>query len=146
MAGNPFTQLGSLNKLRGSIKFTSNSSLNITPQFLGANGISLNFEGQATRPNPVNVGVVPSPEVYLQITLGISLVKTLAIAAAWKAQVEDSSLLGDMVVRLDVDKFPPFDLSNGFILNPETITAHGVDPNFPLRLQGTWYINNSLWP
>lgn len=146
MAGNPLIQLGTLNRLRGSVKFTTNSALNITPSFLGANGISLNFDGQATRPNNVNVGIVPSPEVYIPVTVRVNLLKTLAIAAAWKAQLESSSLVGDFVVRLDVNSYPPFDISNGYILNPDTITAHGVDPNFTIAFQGTYYINSSLWP
>lgn len=146
MASNPFVQLGSLNKLLANVKFTTNPGLNIPAQYMSLDGLRVGFEGQAATPIDVMMGVVPSGNPYIRVTLRFGVVKSLAIANAWKQQLESAAQVGDFVVRPDVAGFAAFDFSNGFILNPEELVLNGSDASFRLSLCATYYINSSLFP
>src|SRR5271156_4655421 len=112
---NPQIPQGTLNRLRASITLTSFPGLNITQSYLGRQGISLTFDGVVTTPIDTMTGIVPSPEPYQRITCSAHLLKTQALAAAWKAQVELNALLGDITIRPDIPSgagISPYQLSN----------------------------------
>lgn len=146
MPGNPQVALGSLNKLKASLKFTSNSSLNILPSYMAQAGLTVGFEGQATNYSEVYVGAVPSPNPFILVTIRFGVLKTQVLGPLWKQQVETNTLVGDFVLRPDVQGFPPFDFTNGFIMNPDEIAMNGSSPTFGISLKATYYINSSLWP
>jgi hypothetical protein len=146
VASNPLVLLGSLNKLKASLKFTSNPQLNVLPSYMSAAGLAVGFEGQATNYTEVYVGVVPSPNPFILVTIRFGVLKTQSLGPAWKSQLETSTIVGDFVVRPDVVGFPPFDFTNGFIQNPEEISMNGSDPTFRIMLKATYAINSSLFP
>lgn len=146
MPGNPQVLLGSLNKLRANLKFTSNPSLNILPSYMNQAGLTVGFEGQATNYSEVYVGVVPSPNPFILVTIRFGVLKTQALGPLWKAQVESNTLIGDFVLRPDVQGFPAFNFTNGFIMNPDEIAMNGSNPAFGISLKATYSINSSLWP
>jgi hypothetical protein len=143
---NPNVPLGSLNKLKASLKFTSNASLNILPSYMSQAGLTIGFEGQATSYSEVYVGVVPSPNPFILVTIRFGVLKTQVLGPLWKAQVESNTLIGDFVLRPDVQGFPSFDFTNGFIMNPDEIAMNGTSAMFGISLRATYQINSSLWP
>lgn len=146
MPANPNVPLGSLNKLKASLKFTSNQSLNILPSYMSQSGLTIGFDGQATNYSEVYVGVVPSPNPFILVTIRFGVLKTQVLGPLWKAQVESNTLVGDFVLRPDVQGFPSFDFTNGFIMNPDEIAMNGTSPMFGISLRATYQINSSLWP
>lgn len=146
MPANPNVPLGSLNKLKASLKFTSNASLNILPSYMSQSGLTIGFEGQVTNYSEVYTGVVPSPNPFVLVTIRFGVLKTQVLGPLWKAQVESNTLIGDFVLRPDVAGFPSFDFVNGFIMNPDEIAMNGSSPNFGISLRATYYTNSSLWP
>lgn len=143
---NPQIPAGPISLLETSVTLDSFPSLNITPSYLGKQMVRLAFEGEMTRHLPVAVGVVPSQQVYLIATLTIDLVKSLSLAAQYKAQWESNSFLGDVVVRPDTTVFPAFDLSQVGIVDVREMSFNGEEPDIFVTLRGSYAINSSLWP
>lgn len=146
MAANPLVSLGSLNLTRASVKFSANPQLNVTPSFLTRAGVTLALNRDATRAIEVNTGIVPSPEVYIPATVRINLLKTQALSGTWKGQLESNTLIGDFVVRADAQGHPPYQFTNGYILNIGEITTNGSDPTWQAVVGGTYYVNSGMWP
>ena len=89
MAGtNPLVSQGSLNRLRASVVWPDNPTLNVTASYLGKEGVSLALDGEATTFINTLVGAVTSPEPYQMITLTIHLLKTQGLASLYKSQQE----------------------------------------------------------
>jgi hypothetical protein len=142
---NPLVNQGQLNRLRASIQVPAAPILNITSSFLSKRGITLSFEGQSTVYLDTMTGAVISPEPYLKASVTVYLVKTLPPAAAYKAQLELLSAIGDISLITDATSFPNYDLANCSIMaNPEQSFA-GDQPDYAVTLGGLYYINSSLF-
>src|SRR6202790_1583538 len=109
---NPMIAQGTLNRLRGSVKFVSNPQLNITAPYVVKEGISLSLEGEATLVIPTMTGVVQSPEPYMIANVTINIVKTNGIASTYKTFLENTSLVGDMVITPDTIALPTYYVNN----------------------------------
>ena len=144
-SANPQVPQGQLNRLRGSITFSSFPGLNVTASYLGREGLGLNFEGQATLSIDTMTGVVQSPEPYVKASVMVHLIKTQALAALFKAQIENSTLLGDATVRTDATSLPPYQLSNCAISTVNAIKIDGTDAGWVIMITGIYYINSALW-
>lgn len=143
---NPLIALGSLNRLRASVIITDLPSLNITPSFLGQEGISLSLDGEATGRLPQMVGVVNSPEPFMAVTIQIPMLKTLDIANLYKQRMETDTLLGDIQVRPDVSTgLGIYAFSNGAIMSVGNLDFGGRNAVFGIALQAVYYINSNLW-
>lgn len=142
---NPIVPQGTINRLRASVTVTSLSALNITASYLGKEGISLSFDGLITTPIETMTGVVPSPEPYQKVTISAHLLKTQALANAWKQQLEALSLIGDITVRSDSAQLDPYQFSNCYITNVNPLKFAGDDAGWVISLGGIYYINSSLW-
>lgn len=148
MAGNPLVALGALNRLKSTVVWNSFASLNITPSYLGKNGIRVSPKGPATAIYDVMAGIVPSPEPYIRIGLMLPLLKTQALSNLYKVQMEANSVLGDCTVRPDVA--PPnglgiYQFSNMSITEVGELSFDGSDPVYMVSLEGIYYVNSSLW-
>lgn len=141
---NPLVSLGTLNRLRASVTFNSNPSLNVTASYLNKEGISLNL-GDVTAMLPAMTGMVPSPEAYVPATITIHLLKTQPLSAQFKTQLESNSLIGNATVRVDSASHPPYDITNCFIAGVETIKANGEDAGWVVRIRGTYNVNSTLF-
>jgi len=145
MATNPLIAQGTLNRLRGSLVITDHSSLNVTAPYLGKEGIGLSLEGDATGILPTMTGTVTSPEPYQICSVSVNLLKTNGLAARYKAQMEDNSVLGDITVIPDTSSLPNYPLRNCAIQSVQPLKLNGEDAGFTVNITGYYVINNSLW-
>jgi hypothetical protein len=92
-------------------------------------------------------GAVTSPEPYQMISLSINLLKTQQLSALYKFQMEDTCLLGDCVVRPDVQSggLTPYDLTNMAIESVREQSYSGEDAGWTVMCRGYYLINASLW-
>jgi hypothetical protein len=145
---NPLIAQGSLNRLRASIVWPSNASLNVTASYLGRMGIRLALDGESTLYIPTMTGAVTSPEPYMMITCTIHLLKTQQLAGLYKAQMETNALLGDGTVRPDVaagNGLGPYQITNCAIESVAELAFAGDDPGFSVRIRGYYLVNSSMW-
>jgi hypothetical protein len=139
---------GTLNRLRASVTFVSLPGLNIPASYLGKEMIGMSFDGVITTPLETATGVVTSPEPYQRVTVSCHLVKSMALASLWQAQILVNSLVGDFVVRPDSDpsiSLGPFSISNGMVNTVSPLRFDGTDPNYSLILSGQYYVNSNLF-
>lgn len=139
---------GTLNRLRTSVTFVSLPGLNIPASYLGKEMVGMSFEGVVTTPLETATGVVTSPEPYQRVTVTCHLVKSMALAALWQAQIQVSGLVGDFVVRPDSDpsvSIGPYQISNGMVNTVAGLRFDGSDPNWTLVLSGQYYVNSNLF-
>lgn len=145
MANNPLVDQGTLNRLRATVQVPDFPALNITPSFLGREGISLSLEGEATTTIGTMTGTVQSPEPYQMIRLSVHLLKSQALAAQYKAQMEGSTLIGDIVVRPDAITLPAYQLKNCAIAAVRELDFSGRDAGYVVMITGYYTVNNGLW-
>lgn len=145
MAGNPLVDQGTLNRLRGSITWSSNPSLNITAPYLGREGISLSLTGEATQFFPTLTGTSTSPEPYQMIEVTVHLLKTQSFADLYKKQMEASSLLGNGVVWPDTTTLSTYEILNCGIKSVRELPFNGTSPEWVVTIGGYYLVNSSLW-
>lgn len=144
---NPLIPQGILNRVRASIIWTSFPQLNVTAPYLGRAGISLAPEGPTTVFLPTMTGAVPSMEPYQKMTLTINLLRTQLLSNLYKQQMESSSLLGDGVVRPDIQTqgIGVYQLSNCAIENYRELNFAGGDAGYMILVGGYYNINSTLF-
>lgn len=145
---NPLISQGSLNRLRASIVWPANASLNVTAGFLGRRGISLALDGESTLYINTLTGAVASPEPYMMITLTIHLLRTQQLCSLYKVQMEANALIGDGTVRPDVPPgtgLAPYNVVNCAIQSINEMSFAGDDADFSVRIRGYYLLNSSLW-
>lgn len=145
---NPNIPQGTLNRLKASVTLADVPELNVTPAFLGREMIGLSFDGAATTYTQTATGAVTSPEPYQKTTLTIHLLKTQALAPAYKARLEANSLLGDITVYPDVNTgvgITPYALNNCAIESVREVKFDGMDAGWVVTIGGFYIINNNLW-
>lgn len=145
MATNPLVAQGNLNRLRGSVVWPGFPALNVTAPFLGREGISLALEGESTAFLPTMTGAVTSQEVYMMIGLTMHLLKTQALADAYKAQMELNSLLGDGTVRPDAKELSPYAIINCAIQSVRELRFSGDDAGYAVSVRGYYLVNAALF-
>lgn len=144
--GNPLVDQGVLNRIKASVVWNNNSSLNVTAPFLNKEGIRLSLDGEATKFLPTMTGAVTSPEAYMMVTLTINLLKTQSLSAQYKAQFELSTTLGDCVVRPDTSTgLTPYELTNCALEGVPQQTYNGEDAGWVVTVRGYYLINSALF-
>jgi len=141
----PNTNQGTINRLRASVVWPSFPALNVTASFLGEEAIRLSLEGGATTFLPTLTGAVTSPEPYQPMSLRINLLKTQALANAYKAQMELSTLLGDGTIRPDATQLAPYQITNSAIESVEPLDFSGKSAGWIVSIRGYYSINSGLW-
>lgn len=141
----PNAQLGTLNRLRASIQFSQNQSLNVTPQYLGKAGITCVPISDSSVLIGTMTGGVTSPEPYQMYEVTLHLVKTLGLATAYKTAIETLCNVGDLVVKSDASNQPDYQLFNATITGGTNPAFNGTDPEFVVRLHAIYYTNSSLF-
>ena len=143
---NPLIALGQLNRLKTSVLLVNFPQLNVTASYLGEEGINLRMNGPATTRVQAMTGSVPSPEPYVPVTLVIHLVKSQPLSAAYQAQMQDTTLIGDLTVRPDVVKgLGPYLLTNCSIDTVGELTFNGKSIDYGIEIGGNWNVNAALW-
>lgn len=144
---NPNIAQGTLNRLLASLNWNDAPELNVTPSFLGRGGISLAYDGEATKFFPTMTGTVTSNEPYQMITLRINLLKTQSLGAAYDARRKSQSVIGTGTVRPDVSEgIGPIDILNCAIESVNELNFSGEDPGYVVVVRGYTPINSDLWP
>lgn len=143
----PNVAQGVLNRLRASLVLPDFPELNVTPPFLGKEGIGLAFEGEATTMIPQMTGMVTSPEPYQGATILIRLIRTQTLADLYKQQMESSTLLGDITLRPDTIQpgLSLYAIINCAITHVGDLTFNGTDAGFGVSIKGTYPLNANLW-
>ena len=142
---NPQIPQGNLNRLRASIVVANNPGLNITPPFLGKDQISLSLDTAVNTPFETSTGLVNSPEPYQKATVTAHLVKSQALASAWKSQIETLALIGNLTIYPDTATLTPYPLANCSIVNVSPMKFDGSEPTWTIMFTGIYYVNSQLW-
>lgn len=145
MPGNPLINQGTLNRLRASIVWPSNATLNVVSSYLGRAGISLALNNDTTLFIPTLAGVVTSPEPFTAITCTINLLRTQQLGALYKAAMETNALIGDGTIRPDSAALPPYQIVNCAIQGINEMGFSGQDAGFVVRISGYYLLNSQMW-
>lgn len=145
MAGNPLVPQGTLNRIRAAVQWSAVPGLNVTVPFLGKEGITLAFEGNATDFVETMTGAVTSPAPYMPIRMVFNLLKTQTLSNQYKSQMETSTLLGDGVVTPDSVTLSPFQVTNCAIEGVDELRFNGEVAAYAVRIKGYYIINNALF-
>jgi hypothetical protein len=145
MAGNPLVTQGTLNRLRGSVVYSSNSTLNVTAPYLSREAISIAFDGDAGMLIPTLTGGVTSPEPYQMANITINLIKSQALADVYKTQIETNVNVGDVSVIADSATLSDYQFTNCVLKGVRDVTFDGNVPGFVVVLTGIYSVNSSLW-
>lgn len=145
MAGNPLVDQGSLNRLRASVIVGDSPELNVTPSYLGKEGIRLQLEGDSVTYLPTMVGGVISEEPYQIVRITMQLLKSQPLADLYKARVETDASIGNVTVRGDSRLLSPYEFTNCSIMNPSALDFGGGDPGYVAGIRGYYNINSGLF-
>lgn len=144
--GNPLIDQGILNRIRGTVTWNNFPGLNVTAPFLDKEGITLRLEGEASLQHGTMTGIVQSPEPYMPISVIIALLKTQSLSDAYKAQMENNSVLGPGTVYPDVTSgLTPYAVYNMSIQSVGELLLNGTTPIYAATCRGYWPTNNALF-
>lgn len=141
----PLVSQGTLNRLRGSVTWDSNSALNVTAPYLGKPGIRLALQGDSVTYIPTLTGAVTSPEPYMMVEMVMSLLKTQSLADAYKAKLESNALMGNGSIRTDATTLGVYQLVNCSIRSVRELDFSGEDAAFAVTIGGYYLVNADLF-
>jgi len=142
---NPQIQQGTLNRLLASVVYANFAQLNVTAGYLAREAISLAFDGDTSLLIPTLTGAVTSPEPYIFGTVTMHLLRTQALGAAYKNQIETNTTLGSVTVYPDTQVLPPFQLNNCVLMSMQETTFDGNQAGLIIRLRGVYNINSTMY-
>jgi hypothetical protein len=143
---NPRVNLGSLNLLASSLQLAERPELLITPSNCTKAGITVSFNGDVTTSHGVMVGIVQSPQPYVEAVITATILKTQVLAAAWKLAVETSGDLGEITVFTDApDTLPFYTFDQASITRHGDIATNGGEPGFQIVITARYVINSDNW-
>jgi hypothetical protein len=140
---NPRIEQGSLNRLLASVVFAEFGYLNVTSPFLAKEAISIAFEGDTSQLIGTLTGAVTSPEPYIFATVTMHILRTQALGAAYKLQIENNTTMGSVNVYPDTKGFPPFQFDTCVLQSMQDIQLDGNQPGLIIKLRGVYRINAS---
>jgi len=141
----PLINQGTLNRLRGSVVYASNASLNVTAPYLAREAISIAFDGDAGMLIPTLTGGVTSPEPYQMANVTINLLKSQALADVYKTQIQTNTNVGDVSIIADSAALSDYQLTNCILKGVRDVTFDGNIPGFVVVLTGIYQVNGNLW-
>jgi hypothetical protein len=140
-----FTPPGVLNRLRASVVFTDFPELNVTSNFLTTEGIRLALEGNATDLLPAMVSLVSSPAPYLAASITMSLVRSSTLAAQYKLQFEDTTLMGLATIIPDTDVLNPYVINNVALESVREMALAGMEAAMVVTARGYYNVNTGFF-
>lgn len=141
----PNVPQGQLNRIRAAWQIPAFPALNITSPYLGKRGLSMARNGPITTSLPTMTGAVQSPEPYQPVRITAELLKSQALAAAWQAQEQNNSLLGDTTLRPDATPLVPYYITNCALENVDELTFNGEVVGYVVHATGYYLINSFLF-
>lgn len=146
MAGfSPLAYQGLLNRVLTHVVVPAFPQLSVTSSFMAKSMTHVTFDGDFTRQEQTAVGIVNSPEPYVMGHLEVAILRSQSLAAAWYAQMQLLTVIGDVVTHSDSTLFPVITLNNCSLINVEPGAYDGQDPTTRLTIKGVLQINASLW-
>jgi hypothetical protein len=142
---NPLVPQGQINRIRGSVVYASNQTLNITAPYLARNAITIAFDGDAGVLLPTLTGGVTSPEPYQMANVSIHMLKSQALADVYKTQFETNTTVGDVTIITDSTVLSDYQLYNCILKGVSDLNFDGTEPTFNVTLTGIYYVNNAIW-
>jgi hypothetical protein len=142
---NPLISQGTVNRLRASLTFPSNTQLNVGAQYLGREGIRMTLEGEATLMIQTLTGVVISPEPYQMTTIRAALLFTQSLAQAYKTQMETNTAIGTCTVKPAASQLATYSILNCAIRSIEGLDFSGENASFIVTISGYYNLNSDLW-
>jgi hypothetical protein len=136
---------GTVNRLRGSVVYATRPDLTVTAAYLAKEAISIAFEGDAAQKLGTLTGAVDSPEPYVMATVELHLLRTQALADAYKLAIETNTSVGSINVIGDADTLSDYQIEQCVILGVQGLDFNGNSPNFTVRLKGVYYVNGAIW-
>ena len=144
-SGNPLIAQGTLNRVRGSVVWSSFPTLNVTASYLGKKGIRLALQGESTLYIGTMTGAVTSPEPYMMIEVTLNLLKSQALSNSYKQQMETSSAIGNGTVRPDAFGLGVYGIVNCSIKSVQPMDFSGESADFDVVIGGYYLVNSSLF-
>lgn len=144
-SGNPLVPQGLLNRIRGSVNVVDHPTLNVTASYLGKEGITVTFDGNSTMMIQTMTGVVTSGEPFVLANVAVNLLRTQGLPAQYKTQMEQNTVIGDIVITPDASTLPQYTIHNAAIQSIDPIKINGTDAGFVIHLTGYYLINNALF-
>ena len=141
----PLINQGTLNRLRGSVVYASNASLNVTAPYLAREAISIAFDGDAGILIPTLTGGVTSPEPYQMANVTINLLKSQSLADVYKTQIQTNTNVGDISIIADSSTLSDYQLTNCVLKGVRDVTFDGNIPGFVVVVTGIYQVNGNLW-
>jgi hypothetical protein len=140
-----FTPPGVLNRLRASIVYANFPHLNVTSNFLTTEGIRLALEGNATDLLPAMVSLVSSPAPYMAASLTMSIVRSSTLAALYKQQIENVTLMGLVSIFPDTDVLNPFIINNVALESVREMAFAGMEAAMVVTARGYYNVNTGFF-
>ena len=134
-----------LNRVRANVSIPAYSNLNVTASYLGAEGVSVSFQGNIATQLMGLTSTINSEEPYVPAQIRISLLKSLALANQWISQIQNSPTLGTVTIQSDTAQFPTITLYNSVITNIGDVSMAGKQAEFQITISGYWSVSNDLW-
>jgi len=122
--------------------FSDDSSLNIIPSDLGEEMIGVNFDSDAVKRIRTAVGTVASPELFVEVSITLHILKTSPQYVIYKNQIKSSTVINGEVTLYD-DANTPWTFQK-ISVKPTGFTASGNDATAQYILQANWPVNNDL--
>lgn len=142
---NQFNIPANLNRILASVIVPAYPQLSVTAPFLGEEGISLAFEGEAVTFIRTMTSNVTSPEPLQMCTLSINLIKTLPLAQLYESQRQTNAQLGGMTVYTDASTLGPYNLIQCAIQNVRELRLNGRDAGYVVTVMGAYPLNSSMY-
>lgn len=142
---NQLVPQGSLNLLKASAVWDDFPALNVSPPFLAKGAIALSFDSEYTVYIDTMTGGVTSPQPYVKCTFTLNLLRTQALADAYKTQFENSTVMGNVTLRGDSVALSAYQLVNCGVAGVRELTFAGQDPVYAVSFHGYYNINSNLY-
>jgi hypothetical protein len=142
---NPQNSPGFINRARANVQVPMFPNLNITVPFLGKGGILWSRSGSVTTMIDNMTTRTPSPDIYQPVTISIHIAKSMPLAAAWEAQIQSLSTIGNILLFPSVTTLPVYSFQGCAIENVGPLDESGTSNDYMLSLTGTYIINNQLF-
>jgi len=91
------------------------------------------------------VSLVSSPAPYLSASLTMSLVRSSTLAAQFKTQIEDTTLMGVVTVIPDTDVLNPFILNNVALESVREMAFAGMEAAMVVTARGYYNVNTGFF-
>lgn len=141
----PHIVQGTLNRLLASVVYSDFGSLNVTSPYLAKEAISISFEGELSQLIGTLTGAVTSPEPYIFANVTMHLLRTQALADAYKTQIETNTTMGSVAIYPDNTVLEPFQFNNCVLSNIQEVTFDGTQAGLIIHLRGVYLINSTMW-